>query len=203
MDSEHDVVDAEFIDVDDDMAAMIVSVKIAAISIATALTFFLIYGYGFRVYIALALGVLGYFAAKRVLGFAVGHVSGRRAARALKRLPPHVQQEIIDYAPLDVKDRVAALMKGVRPEARLVNPYYMKVIFRTNLIVLAYLALAWIVGRLSWPLAGVVFIYWLLLPFAIVWSWPEDSPNPRWGRTAFTAIMIAVTAGIAVALLAE
>jgi hypothetical protein len=176
------------------MAAMIVSVKIAAISIAIALTFFLIYGYGFRVYIALALGVLGYFVAKRVLGFA--------AARALKRLPPHVQQEIIDYAPLDVKDRVAALMKGVRPESRLMNPYYMKVVFRTNLIVLAYLALAWIVGRLSWPLAGAVFVYWLLLPFAIVWSWPEDSPNPRWGPTAFTAIMIAVSAGIAMALLA-
>jgi len=69
-----------------------------------------------------------------------------------------------------------------------VSPYHSKVVFRTNLITIAYLVAAWYLGRLSWPLAGMVFVAWLLLPFAVVWAWPEHSLNPRWGRTLIGAI---------------
>jgi len=74
------------------------------------------------------------------------------------------------------------------------NPYYMKIVYRTNLGVIAYLALAWIVGRLSWPLVGAVFIYWLLLPFALVWARPQHSARPFWGRIIATSALIAIAA---------
>jgi len=83
------------------------------------------------------------------------------------------------------------------------SPYHAKVVYRTNLSVIAYLVLAWFFGRLSWPLAGGVFIYWLVLPFAVVWAWPEDCAAPIWGRTFVSAILVSVTAAVAFAALAN
>ena len=83
------------------------------------------------------------------------------------------------------------------------SPYYSKIVFRTNLIIIAYLAAAWYVGRLSWPLAGMAFVYWLLLPFAVVWSWPEHRATPLWGRTVVGAIGCIGLAAVAFVLIAR
>jgi hypothetical protein len=40
----------------------------------------------------------------------------------------------------------------------------------------------------AWPLAGGVFVFWLLLPFAVVWSWPEKRSAPLWGRTIVSKV---------------
>jgi hypothetical protein len=61
------------------------------------------------------------------------------------------------------------------------SPYYMKIAYRTNIGVVIYLALAWVFGRLSWPLVGFAFVFWLLLPFSVIWSWPENR-DPVWWR---------------------
>jgi hypothetical protein len=81
------------------------------------------------------------------------------------------------------------------------SPYYAKIVYRTNLCVIAYIALAWSLDRLSWPLAGGIFVYWLILPFAIVWSWPEHSERPLWGRTIFGALLTSLAAAIAIIVL--
>ena len=60
------------------MAAIIVSIKFAAMGIAIAVTTLLIYRSGFQWYAALAVGVLGYIAAKAVLSTGVGHIWGRK-----------------------------------------------------------------------------------------------------------------------------
>jgi hypothetical protein len=78
----------------------------------------------------------------------------------------------------------------------------MKIVYRTNLIVIAYLIIAWFVGRLSWPLFGGVLVYWFLLPFAVVWSRPEHRQTPLWGRTIVSAFFVAIAAGLAIAALA-
>jgi hypothetical protein len=82
------------------------------------------------------------------------------------------------------------------------SPYRLKIVYRTNVCVIAYLALAWFLGRLSWPLAGFVFMYWLLLPFAVVWSWPEDRATPLWGRTFISAMLVGAASAFAFAALA-
>ena len=81
------------------------------------------------------------------------------------------------------------------------SPYLGRVVFRTNVIVLLYLVAAWFLDRLSWPLAGGVFVYWLLLPFVVVWSWPANSKGPVWRRTIIAAPAVALASGIAIALL--
>jgi len=58
------------------------------------------------------------------------------------------------------------------------SPYHMKIVYRTNIGVVIYLGLAWVFGRLSWPLVGFTFVFWLLLPFSVVWSWPEKKHGP-------------------------
>ena len=68
---------------------------------------------------------------------------------------------------------------------------------------LPYLALAWYVGRLSWPLAGMAFVYWLVLPFAVVWSWPEHSEAPLFGRTVVGTIGSIGLAALALFMLAR
>jgi hypothetical protein len=83
------------------------------------------------------------------------------------------------------------------------SPYHMKIVYRTNLCVVAYLVLAWFLGRLSWPLAGYVFVYWLLLPFAVVWAWPEDRATPLWGRTIASSIFVSVASAVAFAALVD
>jgi len=68
------------------MAAIIVSIKFAAMGIAIAVTTLLIYRSGFQRYAALAVGVLAYIAAKVVLSIGIGHIWGRQDARELKHL---------------------------------------------------------------------------------------------------------------------
>jgi hypothetical protein len=80
--------------------------------------------------------------------------------------------------------------------------YRMKIVYITNLCAIGYVALAWIVGRLTWPLAGFVFVFWLLLPFVVQWSWPEGSEQPLWGRTIVGAIMISLASAGAFILIA-
>src|SRR5262245_51215055 len=97
------------------MGAIIVSIKIAAIAIAVAVIILLIYGYDFPWYAALAVGVLGYIAAKAVLAIAVGYLWGQQDAREMKQylegLPPEVKQDLIDNAPSDVRGHVADILK--------------------------------------------------------------------------------------------
>jgi hypothetical protein len=81
------------------------------------------------------------------------------------------------------------------------SPYHMKIVYRTNLCVISYLALAWFLGRLSWPLVGMVFTYWLLLPFVVVWAWPENRADPLWGRAIVSAIFVSIASAIALAML--
>jgi hypothetical protein len=102
------------------MSAIIVSIKIAAIAIAVGVTILLIYGYDFRWYAALAVGVVAYVAAKPVLAIGVGYLWGQQDARETKQyiatLPPEVKQDLIDNAPSDVKERVAdVILKSDRP----------------------------------------------------------------------------------------
>jgi hypothetical protein len=101
------------------MGAIIISIKLVAISIAIAMTILLIYGFGFRWYTALAVGVVGYIAAKPVLGIVIGYFWGREDARELKQyvasLPPDVKRDLLDNAPTDVKERVADVLKSVPP----------------------------------------------------------------------------------------
>ncbi len=68
--------------------------------------------------------------------------------------------------------------------------YRMKVVYRTTLGVTAYLVLAWFADRLSWPVAAGAFIYWLLVPYAVMWAWPEDDTGPFWGRAILSVIVI-------------
>ena len=100
------------------MGAIIVSIKLAAFGIAIAVATLLIYGYAYRWYAAVAVGVLAYIVAKPVLGTGVGYVWGRQDARELKQfmagLSPEVSQNIIDNAPSDVKERVAKMMAASR-----------------------------------------------------------------------------------------
>src|SRR6266851_7035190 len=97
------------------MGAIIVSLKIAATAIALAVTILLIYGYDFRWYAAVAVGVVGYIAAKAVLAIAVGYLWGRQDGRETKQyiasLPPEVKQDLIDNAPPDVREHVAEMLK--------------------------------------------------------------------------------------------
>ena len=96
-------------------AALIVSIKITAIAIAVAVTILLIYGVGFPWYVALAVGVLGYVAAKGLIAVVVGYFWGQRDAREMKQwfegLPPEVKQDVIDNAPPDVSGHVADVLK--------------------------------------------------------------------------------------------
>lgn len=98
--------------------AIIISIKLAALSIALAAIYLLINRYGFqgwKEYAAIALGVLTYVVTKAVLAAAVGYVWGRRDARELKQhladLSPQVKQDVIDHAPPDVKGLVANILK--------------------------------------------------------------------------------------------
>jgi hypothetical protein len=103
------------------MAAIIISIKLAAVGIAIAVTTLLIYRSGFRWYAAVAVGVLAYIAAKVVVSIGVGHIWGRQDARELKQfianLPPDVSQDIINNAPSDVKERVAKMVAVSRRQA--------------------------------------------------------------------------------------
>ena len=56
------------------MAAIIVSIKFAAMGIAIAVTTLLIYRSGYRWYAAVAVGVLAYIAAKVVLSIGRGRI---------------------------------------------------------------------------------------------------------------------------------
>ncbi len=79
------------------------------------MTILLIYGYDFRWYAAVAVGVVGYIAAKAVLAIAVGYLWGRQDGRETKQyiasLPPEVKQDLIDNAPPDVREHVAEMLK--------------------------------------------------------------------------------------------
>src|SRR5262249_28695586 len=96
-------------------AALIVSIKIAAIAIAVAVIILLTYGYDFPWYAALAVGVLGYIAAKAALAIAIGYFWGRQNARQTKQylegLPPELKQDLIDNAPSDVRAHVTDVLK--------------------------------------------------------------------------------------------
>lgn len=83
--------------------SIIVLIKLVALGIAIAFTSNLIYGLGFNDYVAIALGIAGYFVAKAVVSIAVGYAWGRQDARELKEhlasLPRQVKQNIVDQAP--------------------------------------------------------------------------------------------------------
>jgi hypothetical protein len=186
------------------IGAVIVAVKLASVTIAVAVGTLLIYRYDFSWYAAIPLAVLAYAAAKMVVALAVGCVWGLKDRRDLKRVladpmmkDPAIKQDIIDAAPADVRERVATMLNNG------MSPYHMKIVFWTNVSVLIYLALAWYVGRLSWPLVGGVCVYWLVLPFAIVWSWPENSAQPLWGRTIIGATLVSLVAWTAFFALAR
>ena len=83
------------------------------------------------------------------------------------------------------------------------GPYYAKIVSRTSLITVVYLTVAAYVGRLSWPLTGMTFVAWLILPFAIVWSWPEHRKAPYWGRPVIGAIGCFGLAALAFEMLAR
>ena len=82
------------------------------------------------------------------------------------------------------------------------SDYPFKVSYRVGFGAILYLLAAWLFGHLSWPLVGQVFVYALLLPFAIVWSWPEDRAAPIWVRTLVSAVLVSVAAGATFAGLA-
>jgi len=77
------------------------------------------------------------------------------------------------------------------------SPYHMKIVYRTNIGVVIYLGLAWVFGRLSWPLVGFTFVFWLLLPFSVVWSWPEKNMDPIWWRVPIAAAVVTSAACLA------
>lgn len=94
-----------------------------------------------------------------------------------------------------------AALRGLLPEEAM-SSYRKRVVVRVTIIVALYLLEAFIVGRFSWPLAGAALVYWLILPFAVIWSWPEDKKAPLWGRTIIVSTMVAISAGFAFAFLA-
>jgi hypothetical protein len=77
------------------------------------------------------------------------------------------------------------------------SDYSFKVFYRVSSGAILYLLAAWFFGRLSWPLAGQTFVFSLLLPVGILWSWPEERDSPIWSRTLASAVLIAVI-GLAV-----
>ena len=52
-------------------------------------------------------------------------------------------------------------------------------------------------------MAGMAFVYWLVLPFAVVWSWPEHSEAPLFGRTVVGTIGSIGLAALALFMLAR
>lgn len=98
---------------------VIVLIKLAALIVAAAPGYIFVYHYGFRGPLwewgLIAFGILIYVMAKAVLAACVGFVWGRQDARELKQrvtnLHAQVQQDIIDHAPSDVKDRVTDALK--------------------------------------------------------------------------------------------
>jgi hypothetical protein len=165
------------------------------IFIADLIAFLVFYwGYNNGFVISISLAILTHYAMLLGVAFPIGYVLGRRAARRLKA----------DLMGSSAGNDRPALKEAVRQRERSVlNPYYAKIVFHNNLVTISCLALAWYVGRLSWPLAGMTFVVWLLLPFAIVWSWPEHSEAPIWGRTIIGAITCSGLAALAFIVLAR
>ena len=99
---------------------LIVFIKLAALIIAAAPGYILVYHYGFRgpfwEWGLIAFGFLIYFMAKAALAAWIGFVWGRQDARELKRhlsdLHTQVQQDLIDHTASDVKHRVAEALKN-------------------------------------------------------------------------------------------
>lgn len=55
----------------------------------------------------------------------------------------------------------------------------------------AFTAIAWLSGRLSWPLAGQWMTIFALCPIGVNWSWPPGQPHPSHWRGAVCLIVIA------------
>jgi hypothetical protein len=88
---------------------IIVLIKLVALGTAIASTSTLIYGFGFNDYVAIALGIAGYFVVKAGISIAVGYGWGRQDARELKgylaTLPGQVKLDIVDHAPQPPRSR--------------------------------------------------------------------------------------------------
>jgi hypothetical protein len=157
------------------------------LTIVADLTVFAVSFWRYNIGLALSIGatVLAHFLIKAGLGLPIGYVLGKRSAQRLKMRRPNTKPE---------QAISAALATGP-------SHYYAKVVIRATVIAIAYLAAAWYVGRLSWPLVAMVFVYWLLLPFAVVWSWPEHSAQPLWGRSIIGAVGCIALACLAFAVI--
>jgi len=84
--------------------------------------------------------------------------------------------------PIASEASIAAMVGHIRLELRLL-PW-----------VAAYLLAAWLLSRLSLSVAVSAVAYWLVLPFAIRWAWPDDRTAPIWTRTILSGLVSAALA---------